>query len=102
MVKSAIGAVSKVDCDGLVLDSDSTSNALPDIRVDASDATVAHEASAGKISEEALFYLQSRGLSELDAKTMIVNGFLSPVMKELPLEYAAELNILIGMELEGF
>jgi Fe-S cluster assembly protein SufB len=99
---SALRAVAKVDCDGLVLDELSVSNAIPDIRADAADSTVAHEASAGKISEESLFYLQSRGLSETDAKTMVVNGFLAPVMRELPLEYAAELNILVSMEIEGF
>ena len=92
--------MSKVDCDGLILDSDSRSDAIPDIRVAAPDAVVAQEASAGKISEEELFYLRSRGLSEDDAKTMVVNGFLSPVVRELPLEYAAELNVLVSMELE--
>ena len=100
--KSATGAVCRVDCDGLILDGLSASNAIPDIRVAAADATVAHEASAGSISPEALFYLESRGLSETDAKTMVVNGFLSPVVRELPLEYAAELNVLIEMEIEGF
>lgn len=61
---------------------------------------MAHEASAGKISEEALFYMRSRGIDEEAAKTMIVNGFLSPVVRELPLEYAAEMNVLIAMEME--
>lgn len=99
--KSASGAVSHADCDGLILDSLSRSDAIPDIRVAASDATVAQEATAGKISEEELFYLRSRGLSEDDAKSMVVSGFLAPVVSELPLEYAAELNVLISMELEG-
>ena len=99
--KSASGAVSRADCDGLILDGLSRSDAVPDIRVAASDATVAQEATAGKISEEELFYLRSRGLTEDDAKTMVVNGFLAPVVRELPLEYAAELNVLIAMELEG-
>ena len=61
---------------------------------------VAHEASAGKIDEEELFYLQSRWISEEEAEAMIVTGFLSPVMKELPLEYASEMNVLISMEME--
>ncbi len=99
--RSASHAVSSADCDGLILDSISRSDAIPDIRVAASDATVAQEATAGKISEEELFYLRSRGLSEDDAKTMVVGGFLAPVVSELPLEYAAELNVLIAMELEG-
>lgn len=97
---TAIGAVSKVDCDGLLIHDNSVSNAIPDIRVANSSAIVAHEASAGKINENDLFYLQSRGIWEDEAKAMIVNGFISPVMKELPLEYASEMNVLIGMEME--
>jgi len=62
---------------------------------------VAHEASAGKINEDDLFYLQSRGIDEEQAAAMIVNGFISPVVKKLPLEYAGELNRLIEMEMEG-
>lgn len=62
---------------------------------------VAHEASVGKINEETLFYLMSHGIEEDDAQTMIVRGFISPLMKELPLEYAAEMNVLIAMEMEG-
>jgi Fe-S cluster assembly protein SufB len=99
--KSAIGAVSQVDCDGLILDSRSRSDTIPDIRVATDDAIVAHEASVGKINEDVLFYLMSRGMTEESAKTMIVRGFVSPLMKELPLEYAAEMNVLIGMEMEG-
>ena len=99
--KSATGSVSKVDCDGLILDSISRSDTIPDIRVATNDALVAHEASVGKISEEALFYLMSHGIPEDEAKTLIVRGFVSPLMKELPLEYAAEMNILIAMEMEG-
>lgn len=98
--KSAIGAVSKIDCDGLILDSRSRSDTIPDIRVAADDAIVAHEASVGKINEDTLFYLMSRGIAETEAKTMIVRGFVSPLLKELPLEYAAEMNVLIGMEME--
>jgi Fe-S cluster assembly protein SufB len=98
---TAIGAVSKVDCDGLLINENSVSNAIPDIRVANSESIVAHEASAGKINENDLFYLQSRGIWEDEAKAMIVNGFISPVMKELPMEYASEMNVLIGMEMEG-
>lgn len=99
--KSALGAVSKVDCDGLILDSRSRSDTIPDIRVATDDAIVAHEASVGKINEDTLFYLMSRWIEETEAKTMIVRGFVSPLLKELPLEYAAEMNVLIGMEMEG-
>jgi Fe-S cluster assembly protein SufB len=93
--------VSKIDCDGLILDPLSRSDTIPDIRVATDDAVVAHEASVGKINEDTLFYLMSRGMGETDAKTMIVRGFVSPLLKELPLEYAAEMNVLIGMEMEG-
>lgn len=99
--KSAHGAISKIDCDGLILDSLSRSDTIPDIRVSTDDAIVAHEASVGKINEDTLFYLMSRGIIEAEAKTMIVRGFISPLLKELPLEYAAEMNVLIGMEMEG-
>jgi Fe-S cluster assembly protein SufB len=99
--KSATGATAKIDCDGLILDAFSRSDTIPDIRVATDDALVAHEASVGKINEDVLFYLQSHGIPEDEAKTLIVRGFVSPLMKELPLEYAAEMNILIGMEMEG-
>lgn len=99
--KSAEGAVAKIDCDGLILDPQSRSDTIPDIRVSTDGALVAHEASVGKISEDVLFYLESHGIPEDEAKTLIVRGFVSPLMKELPLEYAAEMNILIGMEMEG-
>lgn len=87
-------------CDGLLLDGISRSDTIPDIRVGTPDALVAQEASVGKISEATLAYLKSRGLDETKAKQMIVNGFLAPIVSELPLEYAVEMNILIGMELE--
>ena len=98
--KSAIWATSKVDCDWLILDDTSVSNAIPDIRVWNPDWIVAHEASAWKINEDDLFYLQSRWIAEEEAKAMIVNGFISPIVKELPLEYASEMNVLIAMEME--
>ena len=99
--KSATGSVSKIDCDALLLDEISVSDTIPDIRVWNSDSIVAHEASAGKINENDLFYLQSRGIGEEEAAAMIVNGFISPIVKELPLEYASEMNVLIAMEMEG-
>lgn len=99
--KDSIWSVSQISCDALILDDKSISNTIPDIRVWNSESIVAHEASAWKINEEELFYLESRGISEKQAKSMIVNWFLSPIMKELPLEYASEMNVLIAMEFEG-
>lgn len=98
--KSAIGAVSKIDCDGMILDEKSRSDTIPDIRVNNDSSMVAHEASVGSINEDTLFYLMSHGMEEDEARTMIVRGFISPLTKELPLEYAAELNTLIAMEME--
>ena len=97
---SATGSVSKIDCDALLLDEISVSDTIPDIRVWNSDSVVAHEASAGKINENDLFYLQSRWIGEEEAAAMIVNGFISPIVKELPLEYASEMNVLISMEMQ--
>jgi len=99
--KSAKNATSKIDCDWLILDNRSVSNTIPDIRIATDDALVAHEASVWKINEDTLFYLMSRGILETEAKTMIVRGFVSPLLRELPLEYAAEMNVLISMEMEG-
>ena len=90
-----------VSCESLMLDNISRSDTIPvnDIRTD--DVTFSHEATIGKISEKAIFYLMSRGLSEEDAKAMIVRGFAYPISKELPVEYAVEMNNLINLELEG-
>jgi len=100
---SATGSVSKIDCDALILDNLSISDTIPTINVWNSDSIVWHEASAWKISEEELFYLRSRWIKEEESIAMIVNWFLSPIMKELPLEYASEMNVLIAMEFEwGF
>ncbi len=98
---TALHSTSKIDCDALLLDEFSISDTIPDIRVGNTESVVAHEATAGKINEEDVFYLASRGMNEEGAKKMIVNGFISPIIRELPLEYAAEMNILIGMEMEG-
>ncbi len=92
---------SKVVCDALLLDEDSRSDTYPTIRIDESDADVGHEATVSKIGDEQLFYLQSRGLDEEEASKMIVNGFIEPVTKELPMEYAVELNRLIELQMEG-
>ncbi len=92
---------SKVVCDALLLDPESRSDTYPTIRIDEHDANVGHEASVSKIGEEQLFYLQSRGLDEEEASKLIVNGFIEPVAKELPMEYAVELNRLIELQMEG-
>ena len=99
--ESAQGSKSSVSCESLMLDDISISDTIPvnDIKTD--DVEFSHEAKIGKISDKTIFYLMSRGLSEEDAKSMIVRGFASPIAKELPLEYAVEMNNLINLELEG-
>ncbi len=92
---------SSVVCDALILDSASRSDTYPYIEIDEQDVTVGHEASVSRIGEEQLFYLTSRGLSEAEASTMIVNGFIEPLIKELPMEYAVEMNRLIELQMEG-
>jgi Fe-S cluster assembly protein SufB len=97
----ATGSRSKVVCDALLLDENSRSDTYPTIRIDENDADIGHEATVSKVGDDMLFYLQSRGLSEEDASKMIVNGFIEPVTKELPMEYAVELNRLIELQMEG-
>ena len=97
----AHGVKSNTVCDALILDPESSSDTYPVMRINNSDAKIEHEASVSRISEEQMFYLQSRGIPEVEAKTLLVNGFLEPVVKELPMEYAVELNRLIRMEMEG-
>ena len=92
---------SNVVCDALLLDDMSRSDTYPTIEVDAKEVTMGHEASVSKIGEDQLFYLMSRGLGEDEANALIVNGFLEPLVKELPMEYALELNRLIQIQLEG-
>ncbi len=92
---------SKVVCDALLLDEDSRSDTYPTIRIGENDADVGHEATVSKIGDEQVFYLQSHGLDEEEASKMIVNGFIEPVTKELPMEYAVELNRLIELQMEG-
>ena len=101
VVKGARGAKSKVVCDALILDKDSRSDTYPVMEIDEADVNIAHEASVSRLEEEQLFYLMSRGLSEVEASTMIVNGFLDPLVKELPMEYAVEMNRLIEFQMEG-
>ena len=101
IMPSAHGAKSSVDCQSLMLDNISRSDTIPEMDVRVNDADVGHEAKIGRISDEAVFYLMSRGISEAEARAMIVSGFANPVSKELPLEYAAEMNNLIKLEMEG-
>ncbi len=88
-------------CDALILDDVSISDTFPDIRVNNDEVNIMHEATAGNIKEDDIFYFMARGMGEDDAKAMIVNGFISPIVKELPLEYAIEMNKLIELEMEG-
>ncbi|MDO7679377.1 MAG: Fe-S cluster assembly protein SufB [Pirellulales bacterium] len=92
---------SSVVCDALILDSQSRSDTYPYIEIEEQDVSVGHEASVSRIGEEQLFYLTSRGLSEAEASTMIVGGFIEPLVKELPMEYAVEMNRLIELQMEG-
>src|SRR5919109_834689 len=92
---------SKVVCDALLLDEESRSDTYPTIRIGENDVDVGHEATVSKIGEEQLFYLQSHGLEEEEASKMIVNGFIEPITKELPMEYAVEMNRLIELQMEG-
>ncbi len=104
LIKVAPGAVnskSNVVCDALILDEHSASDTFPYIEIEEQEVTIGHEASVSKVSEEQLFYLMSRGISEVQAANMIVSGFIEPIVKELPMEYALEMNRLIEMEMEG-
>jgi Fe-S cluster assembly protein SufB len=99
--KGAKGVKSNTVCDALLLDPKSRSDTYPYIEIDEDDVTIGHEASVSKVGEEQLFYLMSRGLSEEEATTMVVSGFIEPLVKELPMEYAVEMNRLIQLQMEG-
>jgi Fe-S cluster assembly protein SufB len=101
VAKGASGSKSKVVCDALILDEASRSDTYPYMKIDEDNVDIGHEATVSKIGEEQLFYLMSRGLSEAEASAMIVSGFVEPITKELPLEYAVELNRLILLQMEG-
>lgn len=101
VAKGATGVKSNVRCDALLLDETSRTDTYPYVEVNEDDATISHEASVGKIGEDQIFYLMSRGFSESDALSLIVGGFIEPFTKELPMEYAVELNRLVKMEMEG-
>ena len=101
ITENATNSKSNVSCESLMLDSESVSDTIPVSNIQTNDVEFSHEAKIGKISDETIFYLMSRGISEEEAKAMIVRGFASPISKELPIEYAAEMNSLINLELEG-
>jgi len=99
--KGATDVRSNVVCDALLLDPQSRSDTYPYIEIDEEDVSIGHEATVSKVGEEQLFYLMSRGLSNEEAMTMVVSGFIEPLVKELPMEYAIEMNRLIQLQMEG-
>lgn len=101
MSENATDASNHTDCDALMFDNESTSDTMPYIEINNSQVDLAHEATVGKIGDEDIFYMQSRGLDDDDAIQMIVNGFIEPLTKELPIEYAVELNRLVELEMDG-
>ncbi|WP_439025852.1 Fe-S cluster assembly protein SufB [Haloarchaeobius sp. DT45] len=101
IANGAVDSSTSVECDALMFDNESTSDTMPYMEIQESRVDVAHEATVGKIGDEDVFYLQSRGLDDDDAKQMIVAGFIEPITEELPIEYAVELNRLIELEMEG-
>lgn len=98
---NAHDCTANVECDALLLDEISRTDTIPDINIRNNDVTIAHEATVGRLSEEDIFYLTSRGIAEEEARAMIVNGFIEPIVRLLPLEYAVEMNRLIELEMEG-
>ncbi|OQC42222.1 MAG: FeS cluster assembly protein SufB [Deltaproteobacteria bacterium ADurb.Bin058] len=101
VLPNATNAKTSVNCDALILDADSRSDTYPTMEIANETAQIGHEATVSKIGDDQMFYLQSRGLSEAEATLMIVNGFIEPFVKELPMEYSVELNRLIQLEMEG-
>ena len=101
VMPNATNSKVSVECDALLVGDESTSNTYPTMKIANNKVDIAHEATVGKIGTDEIFYLMSRGLSEEQAKQMIVSGFIEPIVKELPLEYAVELNKLIELEMEG-
>ena len=99
--KGAVGAKSNVRCDALIMDEKSRSDTYPTMKVEEDQVNLEHEAFVSKIGQEQLFYLQSRGLSPAEAQNMIVSGYIEPIVKELPMEYAIEMNRLIQLEMNG-
>ncbi|TMQ63715.1 MAG: Fe-S cluster assembly protein SufB, partial [Candidatus Eisenbacteria bacterium] len=101
VAKGAKGCKSTVRCDALLLDEHSRSDTYPYMEIEEDQVTIGHEATVSKIGDEQIFYLMSRGIPEAEASAMIVNGFIEPITKELPMEYAVEMNRLIQLQMEG-
>ncbi len=101
MYEGAYNARSNVECDALLINSTSRTDTYPYIEIEGKRATIGHEATVSKIGDAQLFYLMSRGLTKEEAMALIVRGFIEPIAKQLPLEYAVELNRLIELEMEG-
>jgi Fe-S cluster assembly protein SufB len=101
VAKGAVESRSKVVCDALLLDEESRTDTYPTIRISEDDVNVGHEATVSKVGEDQLYYLQAHGIPEDEAAKMIVNGFIEPITKELPMEYAVEMNRLIELQMEG-
>ncbi len=99
--EKADGSAASVSCQSLMLDDQSRSDTIPAMDIRCKNVDIGHEATIGRIGDDKVFYLMSRGISEEEARGMIVNGFADPVSKELPLEYAVEMNNLIKLEMEG-
>ncbi|PSH02481.1 MAG: hypothetical protein BRC26_00340, partial [Nanohaloarchaea archaeon QH_8_44_6] len=99
--KGSSGSKTSIECDALMFDEEATSDTEPYIEIKEDDVEMAHEATVGRIGDEEIHYMMSRGIEEEEAKEMIVRGFIEPIAKELPLEYAVELNRLIELEMEG-
>ena len=101
VVKGAVNCRSTVNCDALLLDDKSRSDTYPFMEIEEERVNVGHEATVSKIGDEQLFYLTSRGINKNEAAAMIVSGFIEPIVKELPMEYAVEMNRLIQLQMEG-
>ena len=99
--ENAVGAKNSTSCESLMLDNKSRSDTIPTIKIENNNIDIGHEAKIGRISDSVIFYLMSRGISEQEAKEMVVRGFAEPIAKELPMEYAVEMNNLINLELVG-
>ncbi|MEE8336702.1 MAG: SufD family Fe-S cluster assembly protein, partial [Dehalococcoidia bacterium] len=99
--EGAVNSTSTVRCDALLLDEFSRSDTYPTMEIDEEKVNIGHEASVSRLGDDQLFYLMSRGISEEEAAKMVVNGFVEPIVKELPMEYAIELNRLIELQMEG-
>ncbi len=99
--KNSAGSKSHIECDTILMDGESSSDTIPFNEIHNSNVALEHEAKVSKVSEDQLYYLMSRGISEEEATAMIINGFMEPITKELPMEYAVELNQLINMSMEG-